>query len=86
MAAAERGALMQLVSRLVRERGMATLFTEHNMDAVFTHADRILVMARGHVIAQGAPAAIRADPRVRAVYLGDDFSDVLAENSESTAP
>jgi branched-chain amino acid transport system ATP-binding protein len=47
------------------------LFTEHDMDIVFAHADRILVMDRGEVIAGGTPEAVRTDPRVRAVYLGD---------------
>jgi branched-chain amino acid transport system ATP-binding protein len=80
MAAAERLSLMELVSRLTHERGLATLFTEHNMDAVFGYADRIVVMARGNVIAQGTPTAILADPQVRQAYLGDDFSDAVATN------
>jgi branched-chain amino acid transport system ATP-binding protein len=48
------------------------LFTEHDMVVVFTHADRNLVLAAGALIAAGGPAAVRADPRVRAVYLGGD--------------
>jgi branched-chain amino acid transport system ATP-binding protein len=46
------------------------LFTEHDMDVVFGHADRVIVLDRGRIIAEGPPDAIRADPRVRAVYLG----------------
>ena len=72
MAPAERGALMQLAAREARRAGMAVLFTEHDMDVVFTHADRVLVMAEGRLIAEGAPAAVRADPRVREVYLGSE--------------
>jgi branched-chain amino acid transport system ATP-binding protein len=41
------------------------------MDVVFGHADRIIVLDRGRVIADGTPDAIRADPRVQAVYLGE---------------
>jgi len=41
------------------------------MDIVFEHADRIIVLDRGHIIAEGPPDAIRADARVRAVYLGE---------------
>ena len=70
MAAAERVALMALVRRLASERGLAVLFTEHDMDVVFGTADRILVLDRGRLIAEGDGAAIRADARVRAVYLG----------------
>jgi branched-chain amino acid transport system ATP-binding protein len=70
MAAEERQALMALVSRLARERGVAILFTEHDMDVVFAHADRIVVLSRGRVIADGSPAVVRADPLVRDVYLG----------------
>jgi branched-chain amino acid transport system ATP-binding protein len=70
MAPGERGALMDLVARIVRERRMATLFTEHDMDIVFGHADRVLVLNRGELIAEGPPEAIRAEPRVQEVYLG----------------
>jgi branched-chain amino acid transport system ATP-binding protein len=72
MAATERLTLMALVARLARARRLSVLFTEHDMDVVFGHADRVLVLDRGRVIADGPLAAVRADPRVRAVYLGDD--------------
>jgi branched-chain amino acid transport system ATP-binding protein len=70
MAPDERQALMALTRRLSRERNMAVLFTEHSMDVVFAHADRILVLARGQLIAQGGAAQVRADPRVAGVYFG----------------
>jgi len=70
MAPAERSALMALTRRLVQERGMAVLFTEHSMDVVFAHADRVIVLARGRLIAAGSPQEIRANPEVQAVYLG----------------
>jgi branched-chain amino acid transport system ATP-binding protein len=40
------------------------------MDVVFGHADRVLVLNRGALIAEGAPAAVRANSEVREVYLG----------------
>ena len=70
MAPGERAELMRLVRRIATERGMAVLFTEHDMDVVFGVADRILVLDRGAVIAEGDGPAIRADPAVRAIYLG----------------
>ena len=57
---------------IVRAGGIATLFTEHDMDVVFGFADRVIVLDRGNVIAQGTPASVRADPRVREVYFGVD--------------
>jgi branched-chain amino acid transport system ATP-binding protein len=73
MAPGERGELMRLAADLARSEGISVLFTEHDMDVVFTHADRILVLAQGGVIAQGKPAEVRADPLVREVYLGYGF-------------
>ena len=70
MAPGERIALMQLARAMASERGMAVLFTEHDMDVVFGVADRILVLNRGELIAEGDGTSIRADDRVRAVYLG----------------
>ena len=70
MAPKERVELMALTKRLVAERGLAVLFTEHSMDVVFAFADRMIVLARGRLIAQGKPADIRDDPQVQAVYFG----------------
>jgi len=70
MAPRERNALMTLTRRLVKELDIGVLFTEHSMDVVFAHADRIMVLARGQLIAQGAPQAIREDSRVAEVYFG----------------
>lgn len=70
MAAGDRLGLMDLVRRLTRERGCAVLFTEHDMGVVFQVADRILVMDRGALIAEGDAATVRADRRVRTAYLG----------------
>ena len=70
MGARERHELIALVKRLVVERGISVLFTEHSMDVVFAFADRIVVLARGRLIADGAAAAIRDNPLVREVYFG----------------
>ena len=66
----ERNELIALVKRLVVERQISVLFTEHSMDVVFAHADRILVLARGVLIADGDAAAIRDNRQVQEVYLG----------------
>ncbi len=66
----ERHALIALVKGLVVERGISVLFTEHSMDVVFAFADRIIVLARGQVIADGDARAIRASGAVQRVYLG----------------
>jgi branched-chain amino acid transport system ATP-binding protein len=70
MAAAEREALMTLAVGAARQRGAAVLFTEHDMGVVFRHAERVLVMSRGELIADGTPQAVRENPLVREVYLG----------------
>jgi len=70
MAPRERNALMALTKKLVTERGMAVLFTEHSMDVVFAYADRMIVLARGRLIAAGKPMEIRDHPKVQEVYFG----------------
>ena len=70
MAAGDRGTLMSTAADLARRDHVAVLFTEHDMDVVFGHADRVIVLDRGRIIAEGTPDAIRADANVQAVYLG----------------
>ncbi|WNV08864.1 ABC transporter ATP-binding protein [Tardiphaga sp. 709] len=74
MAPRERNELMALTKRLVIERGMAVLFTEHSMDVVFAHADRIIVLARGKLIAEGDADEIRSHPKVKEVYFGNGLT------------
>jgi branched-chain amino acid transport system ATP-binding protein len=74
LAAAERSQLMALVKSLTQPQGgcsgMAVLYTEHNMDAVFGVADRVLVLIDGVLAAQGSPDEIARDATVRQRYLG----------------
>ncbi len=70
MAQAERLAMMRLVAGLTASHHLAVLFTEHDMDAVFGFAQRILVLDRGAVLTEGTPAEISADARVQELYLG----------------
>jgi branched-chain amino acid transport system ATP-binding protein len=71
MAPRERIELMRLTARIAREKSIGVLFTEHDMDVVFEHADRILVLNRGTLIAEGSPEEVRRNPQVRAIYLGE---------------
>ena len=70
MAPGERLQLMRLTAEIAHERAIGILFTEHDMDVVFSQADRIIVLDRGQLIAGGRPEEVRANPEVRAVYLG----------------
>jgi branched-chain amino acid transport system ATP-binding protein len=70
MAPSERIALMELAADIAKSRQIAVLFTEHDMDVVFAHADRIIVLDRGRLIAEGNATAVRANADVQAVYLG----------------
>jgi branched-chain amino acid transport system ATP-binding protein len=69
----ERRILTDLIERLNRDRMITVLFTEHDMDVVFSVARRVHVLHQGEVIATGTPAEIRQDATVRRVYLGEDF-------------
>jgi branched-chain amino acid transport system ATP-binding protein len=70
MAPSERIALMELAAQIAKSRSIAVLFTEHDMDVVFAHATRVIVLDRGRLIAQGTADEVRANPQVQAVYLG----------------
>ena len=70
LAAQERSSLMQLVRQLAA-KGMAVLYTEHNMDAVAGVADRVLVLIEGRLAAQGTFDEISRDASVRKRYLGE---------------
>jgi branched-chain amino acid transport system ATP-binding protein len=70
MAPRERTELITLVKRLVVERGISVLFTEHSMDVVFAFADRIIVLARGKLIADGDAKSVRENVLVQQVYFG----------------
>jgi branched-chain amino acid transport system ATP-binding protein len=70
MASEERMDVMALTARIARQQGVAVLFTEHDMDVVFAHADRLLVLSRGQVLAEGHPATVAASASVQDAYLG----------------
>ena len=71
MAPSERIELMRLTAGIARETSIGVLFTEHDMDVVFEHADRILVLNRGALMAEGSPEEVRRNPEVRTIYLGE---------------
>ena len=70
MAPEERWAMIDRVKALRAARDMTVVFIEHDMDIVFGVAETVCVLQRGALLAAGSPAAIRADPRVIAAYLG----------------
>lgn len=74
MGPVERDEMMALTARIVSENGIAVLFTAHDMEAVFGYAHRVMVMARGELIAEGRPEQVRFDPQVKAVYLGSGIT------------
>jgi branched-chain amino acid transport system ATP-binding protein len=70
MGVGERAKIMQLVMAVVRRRALTMIFTEHDMETVFAHAKRVVVMDRGLLVADGLPQVVRRDPHVQQIYLG----------------
>jgi branched-chain amino acid transport system ATP-binding protein len=70
----ERSTVLELVRKLSGARRTTFVIVEHDMDVVFSLAEWIVVMNRGEVLVEGAPAKIRENPAVREVYLGEEFA------------
>jgi branched-chain amino acid transport system permease protein len=73
----EKQALGELLRRL-RDEGVTILIVEHDMEFVMKLVDRLVVMTFGSKLVEGSPAAVRADPRVQAAYLGSVAEKPLA--------
>jgi branched-chain amino acid transport system ATP-binding protein len=71
MSAGETRESIALIERLAHERRLTLLFTEHDMEVVFSISQHIIVLHQGHIIADGVPEEVRRDPQVRRVYLGE---------------
>ena len=74
MGPAQRKTLMELTRNIVRTRNIGVLFTEHDMDVVFNHADRIIVLSRGELMAEGTPAEVQKNAKVKEIYLGTEIT------------
>ncbi|MGH2522504.1 MAG: ABC transporter ATP-binding protein, partial [Anaerolineales bacterium] len=68
MSPAETAEMVRFIESL--PRSLTMLIVEHDMDVVFSLADRITVLHYGEVMAEGAPAEVRANPKVQEIYLG----------------
>ena len=72
MSPEETQATMELVKRLANQRGLTILFCEHDMDIVFSVAQRIMVMRHGQTIIQGSLEEVRSNKEVQEAYLGGE--------------
>jgi branched-chain amino acid transport system ATP-binding protein len=71
MSPQETADTITLIGRIVRERGLTLLFTEHDMDVVFSIAERITVLHQGAVLAEGTPDEVQGNEDVQRIYLGE---------------
>ena len=71
MSAKETHQTIELIGRITREEGLTLLFTEHDMEVVFSISQRIMVLHQGRLIAEGTPEDVRKNPDVQKVYLGE---------------
>jgi branched-chain amino acid transport system ATP-binding protein len=86
MSPQETGETIASVRDIVKARGLTLLFTEHDMSVVFGIAERISVLHHGEIIASGAPDAVRNDPEVRRVYLGEHAHGMADLKVEASTP
>lgn len=71
MSPQETTSAIDLIGQIARDRGLTLLFTEHDMDVVFSIAEKITVLHQGEVLAVGLPDEVRRNPDVQRVYLGE---------------
>jgi len=71
MSAKETHQTIELIGRITQEEGLTLLFTEHDMEVVFSISERIMVLHQGRLIAEGSPEEVRHNPDVQKVYLGE---------------
>lgn len=71
MSPQETASTIALIADIARNRGLTLLFTEHDMEVVFSIAEKITVLHQGEVLAEGTPEAVRHHPDVQRVYLGE---------------
>jgi branched-chain amino acid transport system ATP-binding protein len=62
--------LTELIKEISDKKGITIIFTEHDMNVVFSISERIIVMQQGHIIADGTGEEVRTNPQVREAYLG----------------
>jgi branched-chain amino acid transport system ATP-binding protein len=84
MASAERLETIHMVHRIAKQLGVTVLFTEHDMQVVFSVADRISVLHQGAIVAEGTPQEVRQSARVQQIYLGEPEVQPAANFPERT--
>jgi branched-chain amino acid transport system ATP-binding protein len=73
MSLPDKPGMVELIRKVGRERGVTVVLIEHDMDMVFSVADRITVLHQGAVVAEGTPGEIKANTQVQQIYLGEEL-------------
>lgn len=81
MSESETRKIIDLIDSLARDEGLTVLFSEHDMDMVFSISDTITVLHQGRVIADGPSADVRADDAVMSIYLGEVLEGNVVEGA-----